>query len=601
MESMGYFDRVNDDIFRFVPTDSTCILEIGCGAGALAAEFAKLNPRCEWHGVEPNADACRQARERMTSAEPIAVEAWLRSQTWRLARESIGPQFDAIIAGDVLEHLEDPWSVVKELVEHLKPHGQFIASIPNSQHWIVLSMLMCGEWPRQSEGLFDRTHKHLFTLKTATEMLVDAGLHVFDVVPRDWGEEGIEDFLIDINGFLRRLGKERSADIIKQMRSAQYVFRCIKLPSNGERFIPGHIKPLTGLTRFDANLGMPVDAPRPVAIMAITAEGCCARPRIIEPMRMIQTIPGTRCGIETWHIARNYDPETLPRGSIIIQQRHRAIDVSWQRRALDHGCLLIAEIDDHPAFLEGMADRDFAPLRMVHAVQCSTEPIADFARRINPYIAVFPNQIAELPPPREYGDGPVRIFYGAQNRRKDWEPIMPTLNRVLRDFASVEFQVIHDQEFFDALQPDGPDDFVKVFTPFCEYDQYRKILRSCDIALLPLESNAFNRSKSDIKFLECAAEGVTCLMSELAADQIRPHANDAYRCYCNKIHFDIVLRDLIKNASGRWQTAEIAYTYIRDHRMLADHFRKRYDWYVSLLDRRDELTRDLFERTSEMR
>ncbi|MFC2315261.1 MAG: class I SAM-dependent methyltransferase [Selenomonas massiliensis] len=36
-------------------------------------------------------------------------------------------QYDLIVANDVLEHLVDPWSVVRVLKDHLSENGVFIA------------------------------------------------------------------------------------------------------------------------------------------------------------------------------------------------------------------------------------------------------------------------------------------------------------------------------------------------------------------------------------------------------------------------------------------------------------------------------------------
>lgn len=105
--------------------------------------------------------------------------------------------------------------------------------------------------------------------------------------------------------------------------------------------------------------------------------------------------------------------------------------------------------------------------------------------------------------------GPVRLFFAALNREADWLPILPALNLVLAEEAGrLSVHVIHDRALFEALQTSA-----KTFEPFCPYERYVQALRGCDVALLPLEPTDFNRMKSDLKFLECAACGVAALAS----------------------------------------------------------------------------------------
>lgn len=88
-------------------------------------------------------------------------------------------KFDVIIATDVLEHLVDPWGVVKNLSKFLKPDGLFLASIPNVAHWnTAFKLFFRGRWDYQQEGLLDRTHLRFFTESTARSLFEDCGFIV---------------------------------------------------------------------------------------------------------------------------------------------------------------------------------------------------------------------------------------------------------------------------------------------------------------------------------------------------------------------------------------------------------------------------------------
>ena len=91
-----------------------------------------------------------------------------------------GP-FDAIVYGDVLEHLSDPRAVLRALDQALAPGGTVIVSVPNVAHlWVRLSLL-AGRFDYADRGILDRTHLRFFTRRTLLELLRSAGLSVVDL------------------------------------------------------------------------------------------------------------------------------------------------------------------------------------------------------------------------------------------------------------------------------------------------------------------------------------------------------------------------------------------------------------------------------------
>jgi 2-polyprenyl-3-methyl-5-hydroxy-6-metoxy-1,4-benzoquinol methylase len=90
-----------------------------------------------------------------------------------------GVAFDAIIFADVLEHLVDPWTVLRRAVRLLRPSGCIIASIPNIRHMSTIFALVCrGEWPYRERGIHDRTHLRFFTKRNIVELFQAADLKV---------------------------------------------------------------------------------------------------------------------------------------------------------------------------------------------------------------------------------------------------------------------------------------------------------------------------------------------------------------------------------------------------------------------------------------
>jgi 2-polyprenyl-3-methyl-5-hydroxy-6-metoxy-1,4-benzoquinol methylase len=167
MDKPDYYSRVNPDLLALIPPDCRVVLEIGCGAGALCEAYRRVNPGVIWWGVEMNSEAAHKARKTpldFISRNHIEDESGCYGcnsiREWGTCRDA-----DCLVLGDILEHLEDPWTILKELVEaRLKPGAQVLASIPNVQHFSIIYRLLRGEWEYVDEGLMDRTHLRWFTL-----------------------------------------------------------------------------------------------------------------------------------------------------------------------------------------------------------------------------------------------------------------------------------------------------------------------------------------------------------------------------------------------------------------------------------------------------
>jgi hypothetical protein len=320
--------------------------------------------------------------------------------------------------------------------------------------------------------------------------------------------------------------------------------------------------------------------------------------RIAAPARLAAGIPGVR--VVTVESAAKFEllPAAPEEEKVLVWQRpilEWPKNLATLRALVERGYLLIVERDDYPWRPDFAANRHLSH-RGVHAIQTSTETLAVALRQWNPNVGVFPNQLTELPPPREHADGgPVTIFFGAFNRQEDWKPCMGPLNDVLRPRGDgVRVRVVHDRAFFDALETP-----YKEFEPSCPYDRYRAILGQCDVALLPLADTPFNRCKSDLKFLECAGHGVAVLASPTAYAQTVVDGETGL-LFRSPEELAAGLRRLLDDAELRRALALRAYEYVGRERLMARYARDRVDWYRSLLERLPELNAELEARVPEL-
>lgn len=155
-----------------VPTDARRILDLGCASGALGAAL-KARQDCTVVGVEQDVAYAARARERLDKVVTGDLET--------VDVASLG-RFDCVVAGDVLEHLVDPWRVLGDAVALVDRGGTVVVSLPNVRYWETFWQLgVKGTWPKRSLGIFDRTHLRWFTLRDAYDLLDRAGCDVAHV------------------------------------------------------------------------------------------------------------------------------------------------------------------------------------------------------------------------------------------------------------------------------------------------------------------------------------------------------------------------------------------------------------------------------------
>jgi methionine biosynthesis protein MetW len=167
----AYFEFDRPELRELVPAGAARVLDVGCGAGALGGAL-RAERGIEVMGLEISADAAAHARERLDAV----IEADL-DQLEELPFER--RSFDAMVFGDVLEHLHDPHRLLRALRPWLADGGALVCSIPNVGHWsVVLPLLTQDRWPYADAGLLDRTHVHFFTLAEADLMLRECGFAI---------------------------------------------------------------------------------------------------------------------------------------------------------------------------------------------------------------------------------------------------------------------------------------------------------------------------------------------------------------------------------------------------------------------------------------
>ena len=554
-----YPDILNPDLLDRIPLDAVNVLDVGCGAGALGLEFKRRNPRTRYFGIETDLDAAAIARGRLDAVATGSVE----DEPYPFG----DTRFDCIIYGDVLEHLVDPWMVIRRHAERLSDDGVMLICMPNAEHWSFVERLLRGTFDYDEQGLFDRTHLRWFTADMTRRALRAAGLVPHDVIPRIFGQPQARAFVVAMRPGLEALGIDVQ-HYARRSAPLQFVWRAMRREVTTLSVVSSMLAPVGGVSHV----------------------------RVVEPMAALATRPGL-----TPRIIDGTDPGPVDPHQPRIFVFHRPLlagnaGLVAVRRLMDQGFVVVCEFDDHPAYIPVLRRPDVQNFRAVHAIQTSTEPLAEILREQNPEVTVFANAVNRVETPRNFTEpGHLTMMFAGINREEEWPLYLGALNSAAALAGErLRFRIVADRGLYDALETPH-----KTYTPLCDYDTYRSLLAESEICFMPLADTPFNRCKSDLKFIEAASFRVAALASPTVyAGSIEDGRTGLI--FRNAQELQQRLIRLVATPAAAKGLAEAARAHVLGTRMLAYQVSARETWYRDLWARREELNRKLLERVPEL-
>ena len=190
------------------------VLEVGCDLGANLLEIKNRYPNAFTYGIDINKYSIDIAEGICTYAKVADIE---NPKTIR----DIAKHYDYILFGDVLEHLRDPETVLKEFRKLLVDGGKIIASIPNLMHISVMKdLILHGNFTYTDKGLLDKTHIHLFTENEIYKMCERIGFSSIKMIPSA-DRQSIED-----NNLIKLLMSISGSTVTRSMYTT-YQYLCI--------------------------------------------------------------------------------------------------------------------------------------------------------------------------------------------------------------------------------------------------------------------------------------------------------------------------------------------------------------------------------------
>jgi 2-polyprenyl-3-methyl-5-hydroxy-6-metoxy-1,4-benzoquinol methylase len=171
-----YCSVPREPIIEIVNRTGLKVLDVGCSNGQTGKRLLELG-KARWvTGIEFVPERGEAARAHLNEVYVGDVESM--SFDWQAGA------FDCFIFGDVLEHLSDPWQLLKRLQPFLATDGMIVASIPNVKHMpVLLDLLLRDEWLYVESGVLDITHLRFFTRKTAIRLFEQSGYKVEAIRP----------------------------------------------------------------------------------------------------------------------------------------------------------------------------------------------------------------------------------------------------------------------------------------------------------------------------------------------------------------------------------------------------------------------------------
>ena len=483
--------------FRFLTEAShgkPCrVLEAGCASGYFGRAVRDFGH--EVWGVETDAEAAGLAATALDNVFVGTIEAFLDA-------EERPPAFDFVTFGDVLEHLADPVTILRQTHSLLGPDGCVIASIPNVAHLAVRSMLLEGRFEYSKLGIMDDTHLRFFTRDSILELFAKAGFAV----------ERIATTVLPVSATgiptsTATTAAAAAACVDDETEVFQFVVRARPVKTDTPTALPPTLR---------AGAGKRILALPPVA------ESTLVDVRIRQPLRAWSEQLGGhfRCGNLTIPLA-----EDIQWAEIVVLQREanettlgliRQLQQAGKKVVFDIDDLL-TEIPDYLLSAQATGERRQLleqTLTCVDAVTVATEPLRDAYRELNPNIFVVPNTSSALPPmpARDLHDSRIPLVVASSDTvRVDF---ITECLREVQDAIGNRIRLIGIGPPGEYLAAKGLD--IERHKNL-GYEDFRFFLQGLPgaIGLIPLDDSRFNSCKSAIKFLDYAQAGIVSICSNV--------------------------------------------------------------------------------------
>ena len=165
----GSSHRILIDLIRRFAGHGGTLLDLGTSTGHLGA--ALRDHFGQTIGFEYEVACIEALHDRFDAAAICDLE--------RLRK--LPPNLDAVVLGDVMEHLRDAPALLRLVKQSLAADGRIFVSVPNIANITVRIGLLFGVFEYRDRGILDNTHLRFYTLRTIRREIEQAGFRVIAV------------------------------------------------------------------------------------------------------------------------------------------------------------------------------------------------------------------------------------------------------------------------------------------------------------------------------------------------------------------------------------------------------------------------------------
>jgi tetratricopeptide (TPR) repeat protein len=217
------------------------------------------------------------------------------------------------------------------------------------------------------------------------------------------------------------------------------------------------------------------------------------------------------------------------------------------------------------------------------ALQVTVHELKRLYGHLNKHCKVFPNQILYIPPDNiiKKSNEIVIGWGGSHGHLEDLAEIAEPLSKWIMNQSNVVLHLMCSDliwKLFDSLPPHK-----KRHTPPGSIEEYYNFLTKIHIGIAPLKNTAFNRSRSDVKFLEYAASGVVPVLAHMEPYLHSVRNEKTGFLYKDSLELINILNRLIENASLLQKVASSAREYVMKERYQLKYAEDRINFYLELL------------------
>ena len=224
-------------------------------------------------------------------------------------------------------------------------------------------------------------------------------------------------------------------------------------------------------------------------------------------------------------------------------------------------------------------DLGFRLASSCNALQVTSPELKRLYGHLNKNCKVFPNQVLNIPPekPLKKDSELVIGWGGSHGHMEDMTEIARPLINWINTMPNVSLHLMCSEpiwKLFDALPQNK-----KRWTLPGSLDDYYNFLKTIDIGFAPLKDSAFNRSRSDIKFLEYAISGIAPVMAHIEPYIESVNVGKTGLLFKNSGELIVNLNLLSRDPSLAQNIAKEARQYVLRERQELEHGQDRLNFY----------------------